>query len=375
MGTHRIIDGDGHIFEDGPAIAKHIPDIYKSNWRWESAAARLFPPLDHLHSQQVKLLPGAFGGGKPVGPAEWSAFMSEVGIEAAVLYPTAALAHGKMVDYDWSIALTRAYNDWLHEAYLQVDKRFKGIALIPLQEPSAAAEELDRAVTELGMCGAMLPSTGLPNHLGSKQYWPVYAVADRLGCAMAVHGGAHSGFGMDHFNVYAPVHGLGHPFGQMVALGSMIFNGLCDRFPQARWGFLEGGVAWVLTCLERFDRSYETHIGFDLRSEQIQLRPGEKVSQYIKRQMQAGRIFIGCEGEEPALTYAVQELGAEAFVFSTDFPHEVTAEMCMHEIEELLENERISEDDKAAILRGNAGRFYKLTSVDAQARAGAAVAS
>jgi predicted TIM-barrel fold metal-dependent hydrolase len=210
------------------------------------------------------------------------------------------------------------------------------------------------------MAGAMLPSTGLPNHLGAKQYDPVYKVADRLGCALAVHGGAHSGFGMDHFNVYAPIHGLGHPFGQMVAFGSLIFNGVCDRYPNARWGFLEGGVAWVLTCLERFDRSYETHIGYDLRGEQMQLRNGERVSEYVKRHMKEGRIFIGCEGEEPALTYAVHELGAEPFVFSTDFPHEVTAAMCSHEIEELLENEQLTDADKDAILAGNAERFYKL---------------
>ena len=367
MNARRIVDADGHIFEDGPGIAKHVPDIYKSNWRWKDIASSMFPPLDHLHSQQVQLLRGAFGDGKPVGPKEWQVFLDDVGIEGTVLYPTLALAHGKMVDYDWSAALCRAYNNWLYDAYLSVDTRFNGMALIPMQEPKAAAEELERAVTELGMRGAMLPSTGLPNHLGAKEYWPVYQVADRLGCALAVHGGAHSGFQMDHFNVYGPVHGLGHPFGQMVGLGAMLFNGIFDHFPNARYAYLEGGVAWFLVCLERFDRSWETHLAHDPRNEHFKLRDGERVSAYMKRQIAEGRLYIGCEGEEPAIAEASRVVGAEAFLFSTDFPHEVTAKMCQHEIEELLENEEMDEAAKGKILAGNAERFYQLAPVGAAA--------
>jgi predicted TIM-barrel fold metal-dependent hydrolase len=268
-----------------------------------------------------------------------------------------------MVDYDWVIAVCRAYNNWLSETYVRRDSRFKGMALLPMQEPAAAAEELERAVTELGMSGTMLASTGLPSPLGAKTYWPVYEVADRLGCAVAVHGGAHEGFGMDHFNVYAPVHALGHPFGQMVSFGNMIFNGVCDNFPNVKFGFLEAGVAWLLMCLERFDRSYETHKHYDLSGQLIRLRDGESVSKYVKRNIREGRIFVGCEGEEPELAYAISEVGAEPFVFSTDYPHEVTIEMCRHEIEELMETEDISDDAKDAVLYRNAQRFYNLAPV------------
>jgi uncharacterized protein len=361
MAAPRVIDGDGHIFEDMPAIAKHIPDYYLANWRFNAEA--MFPPLDHLHNFQDRLLPGAFAGGKHVGPEEWINFMDAIGLESAVLYPTRGLGVGKMVDYDWAIAVCRAYNNWLSETYVRRDPRFKGMALLPMQEPVAAAEELERAVTELGMSGTMLASTGLPSPLGAKTYWPVYKVADRLGCAVAVHGGAHEGFGMDHFNVYAPVHALGHPFGQMVSFGNMIFNGVCDNFPNVKFGFLEAGVAWLLMCLERFDRSYETHKHYDLSGQLIRLRDGESVSKYIKRNIREGRIFVGCEGEEPELAYAISEVGAEAFVFSTDYPHEVTIEMCRHEIEELMETEDISDDAKDAVLYRNAQRFYNLAPV------------
>ncbi len=48
----------------------------------------------------------------------------------------------------------------------------------------------------------MLPSNGLRHHLGSKQYWPIYEEAERLGCPLAVHGGNHQNFGMDDFQSY-----------------------------------------------------------------------------------------------------------------------------------------------------------------------------
>ena len=58
-------------------------------------------------------------------------------------------------------------------------------------------------------------------------------------------------------------------------------------------------------------------------------------------------------------------VGAEAFLVSTDFPHEVTAQMCRHEIEELLENEEMEDGAKGQILAGNAERFYRLAPVGA----------
>jgi predicted TIM-barrel fold metal-dependent hydrolase len=151
----------------------------------------------------------------------------------------------------------------------------------------------------------------------------------------------------------------------MVGLGSMLFNGIFDHFPNARYAYLEGGVAWLLVCLERFDRSWETHLAHDPRNEHFQLREGERVSQYIRRQMAEGRLFVGCEGEEPAIAEAVRVAGAEAWLFSSDFPHEVTAAMCQHEIDELLENDELNDEQKQAILAGNAERFYRLAPVAA----------
>ena len=238
--------------------------------------------------------------------------------------------------------------------------RLLGMGLIPMQEPTAAVEELRRCVLELGMKGVMLPSTGLPSPLGAKEYWPIYAEADKLGCAVAVHGGCHQDLGMNQLNVFAATHAMGHPFGIMIGFGSMLFSGNFDRFPNARYGFLEGGVAWFLMALERFTGSYNNFIPHDPRGEYLQLRAGEQVSDYICRHVNEGRLFVGVEGDEPSLVYAVKTAGSGAFMFSSDFPHEVNNEGIKHEIQELLMNEELSTEDKDAILRCNAARFYGL---------------
>ena len=84
---------------------------------------------------------------------------------------------------------------------------------------------------------------------------------------------------MDYLTPFAPINALGHPFGLMIAFAGIIFNGIFDKFPNLRIGFMEGGVSWLQMCIERFERSWETHIQYDGRQEYIQLEPGD----YCKR--------------------------------------------------------------------------------------------
>ena len=354
-----IIDGDGHVFEDALAISGHLPPGYKE--RGPFPLGRLFPPLDHLHSAHISTAPpGSF---EPTGPEGWKDFMRDAAIDSTVLYPTSALSYGKIASIEYAVAVTRAYNDWLYHDYLQNDPRFKGMALIPMQDPAAAVKELRRVVEDLGMCGAMLPSTGLKAHLGSREYWPIYAEAERLGACIGIHGGCHSGLGLDDMNVYPAVHGLGHPFGQMISFSGILLNGIYDRFPGIRVGFLEGGVSWLLLCIERLQESYATHIPFDPAEQFLKLADGENVADYIIRQMHEGRIFVGCEGGEFSLPYAIKVCGPEAFMYSSDFPHEVNRASVRAEIQEVLESEEMSSTDKEGVLSKNATRFYKVQPV------------
>jgi hypothetical protein len=312
-----------------------------------------------MHSANGVETPPQRDGRPKIGPDGWLRFLSDAGIEWTVLYPTQALAYGKVVNLDYAAALCQAYNDWLSETYLKRDPRFKGMALIPMQDPPAAAKELRRAVTELGMMGAMLPSNGLPQPLGFKAYWPVYEEANRLGCPLSIHGGCHDRFGMDHMNMYTPVHALGHPWGLTLNCANIVYNGVFDRFPRVRIAFLEGGIAWLLLLLERLHASHETHFQY-MPPDDFGVREEDDPAKYIKSLIAGDRLYIGIEAEELTMPFALKVVGNRGFLYSSDFPHEVTLESCKHDIEELMESDEITAEDKTAMLYRNAEEFYRL---------------
>lgn len=349
----RILDGDGHVMEDFAGIAKFIPSEVGY-----TGGKPMFPPLHHFHALQMNVR-GFTDRTTPPGPTDWVDFLDATDVATAVLYPSLGLTYGRITSRDAAVVLGRAYNDWLHETYLRRDPRFKGMALIPLQDVEAAVEELRRAVTELGMLGAIIPTRGLSDLPGDKKYWPVYAEADRLGCALATHGGVHSGMGYDQMNRWAAAHALGHPTSTLICFTSIIFNGILDKFPNARFAFLEGGVAWYLTAMERFDRSYTTFVEYD-PSGDYGPHGDELPTEYIIRHIKDGRLFIGCEGDEAAIPFALREYGCNPFMYSSDFPHEVTIETCREEIQELRDNAEISSADKEMVLRENAQQLYRL---------------
>ena len=352
----RVIDADGHVndYAAGEEIAKYMPEGNRSSV--------IFPVLDHLHWQYLRKY--SDGMGNP-GPKEWDTFLEQSGIECTVVYPSAGLAVGRIVDGQWAIAACRAYNSWLYEKFVNASPKIKGMALIPVQDVEAAVKELRRAIKELGMRGAMLPSNGegIKGHLGAKVYWPLYEEAEKLGCCLAVHGGCHHHFGMDSFSTYYPVHALGHPFGIMVQAASMLAHGIFDRFPKLRVAFLEGGATWVPFFMDRIDRSYnKAHFQVDLTGELlVGPKPNEKASDYFKRHIQEGRIFVGFDCDDSGLGFAVRKAGREPFLFASDFPHEIfDAEVCRHELNELLSREDLTLEDKEAVVGGNAAKLYKL---------------
>ncbi len=351
----QIIDADGHINDHacGEEIARYLP---KGN-----QMAKLFPEFDHLHFRYLKQ--NRRPTGKP-SAEEWTAFLEQTGIAWTVLYPTAGLAVGRIMAPDWAVAACQAYNNWLHEKFITKNSRLKGMALIPLQDVDAAIEELRRAVRELGMLGGMLPSNGeaIQGHLGNKIYWPLYEEAQKLHCALAVHVGCLHHMGLDSFATYYPAHALGHPFSLMIQAGAMLAHGVFDRFTDLRVAFLEGGATWVPFMMDRLDRSYhDGHKQLNLDGELIGgPKQGEKASDYFKKQLREGRIFVGFDCDDDGLNTAVAKGGRQSFLFGSDFPHEVfDAAKCRHEIDELLERDDLTKEDKEAVLAGNALRFYQ----------------
>jgi len=340
----NYVDSDGHIMENERELNEFMEEPYKSmGYR---STRQMLPSLDGFHTPRIEpRKPDTFD--RSVGPERWLEFLGRTGIEYAVLYPTEGLAYGHVVFPEWAVAYARTYNNWLYEKYLKVSPRFKGVALIPMQDVPNAVAELKRAVRDLGMVGAMIPSNGLNKHVGAKEYWPIYEEAERLDCALAVHGGSYSNLGFNTYTVFPATRALGMPFPLAIAMTGLMVDGVLDAFPRLRVGFLEGGTSWIPLVIDRLEREME-YGGLPYR---LKKSPEE----YFR----SGRIFVGCEGNEKALAYAIERVGPKPFMFASDFPHEISIANCMEEIDEVLEREDLKQEHKMAILGDNARRFYR----------------
>jgi len=107
--------------------------------------------------------------------------------------------------------------------------------------------------------------------------------------------------------------------------------------------------------VDRLDRSHSYHIELNLRGKYQGPSPDRRPSDYLRH----GQIFVGCEGNEEGLHYQIQRAGNQHFLFASDFPHEIGPDDILHEIEEITEAP-LSDQDKKAVLRDNAKRFYRI---------------
>jgi hypothetical protein len=350
MRTCDIIDADGHVYERDHELFEYLDEPFVG--KQTLLGFPFWPTIDgfqrgaiyaHLHVHK------SFETDARI----WLDFLDQTEIARTVLYPTLGLTCGFIRDPEWAIAVTKAYNNWLAERYVKVSPRLLGMAMLPLQEPREAAKELRRAVTELHMVGAVLPGVGLRKPLGHGDFDPLYAEAERLGCALAVHGGSSQGLGLDLLEKFAQMHTLAHPFAQMIQVTSVVMSGVLDRFPGLRIAFLEAGVGWAPFLMDRMDRSYEGRP----REEYIGGVKG-KPSTYLK----SGRVFFNVDPTETTtLPSVVKTLGARALLFTSDFPHEGNAERCRREIATLEHWEGLTEEEKRTMLSDNARLFYRLS--------------
>ncbi len=352
---YSVVDCDGHIVESIEELAEFMDARTRRHALQPSRNRQgVFPSLDGfhfaLHDEPAKgeRKRETASNHAPGSGRDWAAFLDKARVKKAVLFTSEGLAVGFIQNPRYAAAVCRAYNDYVHEKFARVDSRLHPMALIPMQDPEEAAKELKRAVRDLGMPGAMIPSTGLPLHLGHEFYWPIYRAADELDCALGVHGGACGEMGLETFTNFTASHVLHHSMPLMIALTSFIYHGVFDSFPNARFAFLEGGCGWIGFLLDRMVRDENYFDPID--------QPDRKPIEYL----QGGRILIGCEGSEDMLAYGASRIGIDAFAYASDYPHEVDLPAAINEIDEVAVRTDLSDADKQAVLAGNAERFFRV---------------
>ncbi|HET7361934.1 MAG TPA: amidohydrolase family protein [Burkholderiales bacterium] len=335
-----VIDADGHVTETQEQVAKYLDDPYRRR-----PTNQFFFPWDGWDRRMLGTL------GEYAGTADaWLKALDRGGMEMAVLYPTLGLFMSFLKDRKWAVALCRAYNSFMHEEFTKKTPRLKAVALLPLQDPEAAARELRRAVRELGCVGAMLAADGA-HLLGDARFTPIYEEAARLDAMLGVHAsGSHlGGGGLELFPAFIQAHTCSHAFGQMRQLTSIMLEGVPERFPTLRIAFLEAGCGWAPYWIERMDEEYAKRA-----SEAPALK--KKPSDYVR----SGKIFFSCEADECLLPQALKLIGEEQILYASDYPHWDGS--YPHSLGELREREDLSEAQKRKVLGENARRLYKLAS-------------
>jgi uncharacterized protein len=332
-----IVDADGHVTESVEQVAKYLDEPYRrrplnfSFYPWDGWDRRLLGTL------------GDVGGDAET----WLRALDKGGVETTILYPTLGLFMSFLKDRDWAVALCRAYNTLMREEFVAVSPRLKAVALLPVQDPEAAAVELRRAVKELGLTGAMLAADG-SHLLGDRRFTPIYEEAERLGVMLGIHAsGSHlGGAGVDLFPRFIQAHTCSHAFGQMRQLTSVIFEGIPERFPALRLAFLEAGCGWAPYWAERMDDEFAKR--GKIEAPALKKKP----SDYIR----SGTIYFSCEADEWLLPQALKLIGENQIVYASDFPHWDNS--YPGSIDEIRDRGDITEAQKRKILADNCRRLY-----------------
>ena len=111
--------------------------------------------------------------------------MDEAGIDMQVLSHQSPGSQ-RLAD-DVATEACRSVNDALAAVIAESPDRFQGFAMVPTMLPDAAADELQRAVEELGLKGAMIHGMSRGEMIDGEAYWPIFARAEELDVPIYLH--------------------------------------------------------------------------------------------------------------------------------------------------------------------------------------------
>ncbi|HEY1775322.1 MAG TPA: amidohydrolase family protein [Solirubrobacteraceae bacterium] len=239
-------------------------------------------------------------------------------IDRGVLVSGNLLGLGAMTDPDAAAAIASAYNDWMIEKWLSSDVRYRGALVVAPQDPTLAAQEIERVGDATGMVEILLPLSNIA--MGNRHFQPIYAAAASHGLPIAVHPSGTE-------NVFV----TGPPMPTMPAykiewrtaltqvhqsnLISMLCHGIFEQFPALKIVITEGGFAWLPDVLWRLDASWRA-----LRDEVpwVKRAPSEYIHDHVRFTTQPFP-----EAPRPADAAALCRIvdGEQILMYSSDYPH------------------------------------------------------
>ncbi len=186
--------------------------------------------------------------------------METDGIWAEVIYPTAGRAvYSGVLDSLLLTAICSAYNTWLADFCSVQPKRYKGIAMINIDDVGEALKQLKLA-HKTGLAGVMIPvfpADGKP--YDSPDYEPFWALTEDLGIPVSLHTGTSRrspGQPYADSTKAKPSMIATRDYRIRVSLADLIFSGVFERHPKLMVGSIEHELGWIPSFLERMDYTY-----------------------------------------------------------------------------------------------------------------------
>ena len=226
-------------------------------------------------------------------------------------------------------------NDQIAKLVKAHPDRFIGIATLPMQAPERAAGELRRAVSQLGLRGAMIGSNVQGKNLDDPSLAPLWAAAEETGAFMFIHPVGVAG--ADRLRSYYLVNLIGNPLDTTIAAACLIFGGVLDRHPKLKICLAHGGG------FVPYQGGRWVH-GWKVRAEPQKSLP------HSPEQALSRFVYDTIVHSDVSLDFLVKSAGAARVLLGSDYPFD----MGMYDGVKRVRALNISDADRATILGGGA---------------------
>jgi aminocarboxymuconate-semialdehyde decarboxylase len=241
-----------------------------------------------------------------------------------------------------AVRLARQVNDSFARVVKAKNGRFTSLATLPLNDPAESVKELERAMKDLGMPGAMVFSNVNHVALADPVYEPLWKKADELGAVIYIH--PTDPAGVEAMLEYWLMPLVGFLMDTTLAAAKLVFSGVVARYPRIRWVLTHMGGATPYLA-ERYDRGYRA---FAECRQHIDRPPSE----YLKT------FYYDTVNFNPdAVTFAISFAGVDRILAGSDYPHQIGSIPLMLETIEKL---GLDDQSKAKILGGNAAALLQI---------------
>lgn len=289
-------------------------------------------------------------------PSVRIADMSKAQFDIQVLVPSNGAFYYD-VEPRLAASVCRSYNNAIGRILKRYPGKFIGLATVPLQDARLAAEELERAVRELGLNGPVCYTSVKEKDIDAEELWPFYAKAEQFDVPIIVHpvntGPIAGGWRLTrHYATrgYGFWSALGNAIENSLALANLMFGGVLDAFPRLRFCFMEGGGTQVPHFMESLNAVYQGEGDYG----RLQARPKRRPVEYLDR------LYFSVRPTESLLGVLVERFGKQSWVVGTDYPHADTMGSWPNTVPVLRAREDLSLEAKEAILGENAFRLFRV---------------